>query len=50
MFNVHLLIIFTVMIDGAMVQHAGEAGAGLGGGLVDTLPQGLQPEHEVLVP
>ena len=35
------------MIDGAMVQHAGEAGAGLGGGLVDALPEGLQPEHDV---
>ena len=33
------------MVYRPVVHHPREAGAGLGGRLVDALPQGLQPEH-----
>ena len=37
--------LLTVMIQAPVVHHPGEAGAGLGGGLIDTLPQGLQSKE-----
>ena len=42
----HLL---TIMIQAAMVHDPGEAGACLGWGLVDTLPQSLQSEQVSII-
>ena len=40
-----LLLILTLVIKTPMVHDAGKAGAGLGRGLIHTLPQGLEPVH-----
>ncbi len=40
-------IVLTLRIQGPWVKDAGETGAGLGGALVHTLAQRLQPEQGV---
>ena len=39
------MLTLTIVIQGAVVHDPREAGAGLGRGLVDALPQRLEPVH-----
>ena len=42
-------LLLTVLVHGSMVHHPGEAGAGLGGRLVDALPESLESKQDHVV-